>query len=113
MPPHHHEPARRTIGEVNELRRKNTAARTLRRSGPGRPATGAQSIRTFRLSDQFMAKLDSWAARQGNSRSEAIRRLVELGLAVIPCPPNGPGVRRARIRARRQDDRQVDARRQR
>jgi hypothetical protein len=83
MPPHHHEPARRTIGEVNELRRKN------------------------------MAKLDSWAARQGNSRSEAIRRLVELGLAVIPCPPNGPGVRRARIRARRQDDRQVDARRQR
>src|ERR1035437_5682565 len=50
----------------------------------GRPATGKAPSRTFRLSDEFMATLDGWAARQDDapSRSEAIRRLVELGLEV-------------------------------
>jgi len=53
-----------------------------KRPGAGRPATGAAPSRTFRLSDEFMATLDAWAARQDDtpSRSEAIRRLVELGL---------------------------------
>jgi hypothetical protein len=48
----------------------------------GRPATGKAPSRTFRLSDEFIAKLDTWAAEQddGPGRSEAIRRLVELGL---------------------------------
>jgi hypothetical protein len=38
--------------------------------------------RTFRLSDEFMASVDSWAACQEDQpgRSEAIRRLVEIGL---------------------------------
>jgi metal-responsive CopG/Arc/MetJ family transcriptional regulator len=41
-------------------------------------------VRTFRLSDEFMAQLDAWAARQADklSRSEAIRRLAEMGLTV-------------------------------
>jgi hypothetical protein len=49
---------------------------------PGRPATGKDPVRTFRLSDEFMARLDEWSARQPDkpSRSEAIRRLVEIGL---------------------------------
>jgi hypothetical protein len=36
----------------------------------------------MRLSDEFIATVDAWAARQDDmpSRSEAIRRLVELGL---------------------------------
>jgi metal-responsive CopG/Arc/MetJ family transcriptional regulator len=36
----------------------------------------------MRLSDDFMAKVDAFAAQQADtpSRSEAIRRLVELGL---------------------------------
>jgi metal-responsive CopG/Arc/MetJ family transcriptional regulator len=36
----------------------------------------------MRLSDEFIAKVDAWAAQQSDkpSRSEAIRRLVELGL---------------------------------
>jgi hypothetical protein len=36
------------------------------------------------LSDEFMAQIDAWAARQDDepSRSEAIRRLVEKGLKV-------------------------------
>jgi hypothetical protein len=53
-----------------------------RRPGSGRPATGKDPVRTMRLSDDFIAKVDGWAARQSDSpgRSEAIRRLVELGL---------------------------------
>src|SRR5258708_13497406 len=53
-----------------------------KRQGAGRPATGAAPSRTFRLSDEFMAALDAWAAQQSDepSRSEAIRRLGELGL---------------------------------
>jgi len=53
-----------------------------RRPGAGRPATGSDPSRTFRLSDEFMATLDAWSARQDDAptRSEAIRRLVELGL---------------------------------
>jgi len=49
---------------------------------PGRPATGKDPVRTFRLSDEFMACLDRWASRQPDkpSRSEAIRRLVEIGV---------------------------------
>src|SRR5258706_164834 len=48
----------------------------------GRPATGKAPSRTFRLSDEFMGKVDAWAAAQKDEprRSEAIRRLVELGL---------------------------------
>ena len=55
-----------------------------KRPGAGRPATGRDPSRTFRLSDEFMAALDTWSARQEDapSRSEAIRRLVELGLTI-------------------------------
>jgi hypothetical protein len=48
----------------------------------GRPATGKSPTRTPRLTDEFIAKVDVWANRQSDEpgRSEAIRRLVELGL---------------------------------
>jgi Ribbon-helix-helix protein, copG family len=51
-----------------------------KRPGAGRPATGSDPSRTFRLSDEFMAALDVWASKNGTTRSEAIRRLVEIGL---------------------------------
>jgi hypothetical protein len=53
-----------------------------KRPGAGRPATGKDPVRTMRLSDDFMAKVDAWASQQDDQpgRSEAIRRLVELGL---------------------------------
>ena len=56
--------------------------RTAGRRGPGRPATRHSPSRTFRLSEEFMANLDGWAARQKGhpTRSDAIRRLVEIGL---------------------------------
>ena len=39
-------------------------------------------LSTIRLSDRFVAKVDAWAAQQSEEigRSEAIRRLVEIGL---------------------------------
>jgi cytochrome c553 len=48
----------------------------------GRPATGNDPVRAMRLSDEFIAKVDAWAAQQPDEpgRSEAIRRLVERGL---------------------------------
>ena len=59
--------------------------RSIKKATPkrrGRPATGKDPTRTFRLSDQFIANVDAWAASQDDQpgRSEAIRRLVELGL---------------------------------
>jgi hypothetical protein len=54
-----------------------------KRLGSGRKPTGTDPARTFRLSDEFMARVDDWAAQQDDtpSRSEAIRQLVETGLA--------------------------------
>jgi hypothetical protein len=48
----------------------------------GRPATGNDPIRTFRMSDEKVAEIDAWAARQPDkpSRSEALRRLIDLGM---------------------------------
>jgi hypothetical protein len=52
------------------------------RPGSGRPATGKAPTRTLRLTDEFIANVDAWAASQDDDpgRSEAIRRLVEIGL---------------------------------
>ena len=64
-----------------------------RRPGSGRPATGKDPVRTMRLSDQFLASVDAWAAGQEDApgRSEAIRRLVEIGLSKSE-PPKQPKV---------------------
>jgi hypothetical protein len=50
----------------------------------GRPATGRDPIRTFRLSDEKVVEIDAWAARQPDkpSRSKALRRLIDLGMKV-------------------------------
>jgi hypothetical protein len=55
-----------------------------KRPRAGRPATGFDPVRTIRISNAVMAKVDSWASRQDDQpgRSEAFRRLVELGLSV-------------------------------
>jgi hypothetical protein len=52
----------------------------------GRPFTGVDNrdpVTAIRLSSEFRAAVDAWAARQDDQppRSEAIRRLVQLGLA--------------------------------
>jgi len=54
------------------------------RKRPGRPATGQDPVTAIRLSKEMRAAVDAWAAAQDDEpgRSEAIRRLVELGLRV-------------------------------
>jgi hypothetical protein len=48
----------------------------------GRPATGNDPVRSFRMPDELMDRIDTWSADQEDrpSRAEAIRRLVEIGL---------------------------------
>jgi hypothetical protein len=54
------------------------------KKGRGRPATGRDPVTAIRLSAELRATVDKWAAKQDDTpgRSEAIRRLVELGLTV-------------------------------
>jgi hypothetical protein len=48
----------------------------------GRPATGRDPVSAVRLPVELTSSVDAWAAKNEVSRSEAIRRLVELGLKV-------------------------------
>jgi hypothetical protein len=52
------------------------------RKRSGRPATGQDPVTAIRLSKELRETVDKWAGKQHDSpsRSEAIRRLVELGL---------------------------------
>jgi len=61
-----------------------TAKKNAVRKRPGRPATGQDPVTAIRLSKEMRAAVDAWAAAQDDEpgRSEAIRRLVELGLRV-------------------------------
>jgi Arc/MetJ-type ribon-helix-helix transcriptional regulator len=48
----------------------------------GRPATGKDPLTALRLPPRLTKEIEAWAAKQDDepNRSEAIRRLVELGL---------------------------------
>jgi len=51
----------------------------------GRPATGRDPVSAVRLPPELTAEIDAWAAKSGmTSRSDAIRKLVEMGLAGSP-----------------------------
>jgi hypothetical protein len=84
-----------------------------RRPGSGRKPTGVDPARTIRLSDEFLATVDTWAARQNDSptRSEAIRRLVELGLTGAKkfAAPSQETVAKAKKLAAEQIDRMGDS----
>jgi len=55
---------------------------SVKRKRPGRPATGTEPLYGVRIADALMKQIMAWAKSQGATRSEAIRRLVELGLTV-------------------------------
>jgi Ribbon-helix-helix protein, copG family len=46
----------------------------------GRPATGRDPVSAVRLPVELTMAVDKWAEDHDANRSEAIRRLVELGL---------------------------------
>lgn len=54
----------------------------------GRPATGKDPMIGARFAPSIVAEIDAWAekAGEGCTRSEAIRRLVELGLKLQRAP---------------------------
>jgi metal-responsive CopG/Arc/MetJ family transcriptional regulator len=69
-------------------------------------------VRAIRLSDEFMARVDAWAEKRDDKpgRSEAIRRLVELGLTVKARlkQPGSARAERAKEMAAKQLDQLVD-----
>jgi hypothetical protein len=82
-----------------------------KRPGAGRPATGTDPVRTIRLSDDLMTRIEAWSTLQRDEpgRSEAIRRLVELGLTVKrPKSPSPKAAARAAELAATTIDRRID-----
>ena len=67
------------------------------KKGGGRPATGRDPVTAIRLSKELRETVDRWADKQDDQpgRSEAIRRLVELGLTIKTTtrPVSKPGRR--------------------
>jgi hypothetical protein len=46
----------------------------------GRPATGRGTLISSRIPPAVVVLLDQWAVKNDTTRSDAIRRLVEIGL---------------------------------
>jgi hypothetical protein len=53
---------------------------SVKRKKRGRPATGTEPLYGIRVSDVLMREIMQWARSNGMTRSEAIRRLVKMGL---------------------------------
>jgi hypothetical protein len=53
---------------------------SVKRKKRGRPATGTEPLYGIRMADGLMKQIMEWGKANGATRSEAIRRLVELGL---------------------------------
>jgi hypothetical protein len=72
---------------------------TVHQKPRGRPATGRDPAVTIRLPEAVLASVEHWAMSQKDQppRSQAIRRLVELGLKVkTPAQPTGKPGRKLR-----------------
>jgi hypothetical protein len=72
---------------------------SVKRKKPGRPATGTEPLYGVRIGDALMKEITGWAKAEGASRSEAIRRLVEIGLTVRATKPKQAPLARA-VRAK-------------
>jgi hypothetical protein len=59
---------------------------SVKRKKVGRPPTGTEPLYGVRIADALMKQIMDWAKSQGATRSQAIRRLVELGLEVRTPP---------------------------
>ena len=56
---------------------------SVKRKKAGRPATGTEPLYGVRIADPLMKQIMDWAKAQGATRSEAIRRLIEIGLGSV------------------------------
>jgi Ribbon-helix-helix protein, copG family len=66
------------------------------RKKKGRPSTGQDPVMTVRLPPDLTRRINEWAKANGEeSRSEAMRKLLEHGLAT-PKPSRKPPSRRAK-----------------
>jgi Arc/MetJ-type ribon-helix-helix transcriptional regulator len=65
---------------------KESISVTPKKRGRGRPATGQDPTLTVRLPIDLRSAIETWAKQQKDrpSRSEAIRRLIEIALATKP-----------------------------
>jgi len=64
----------------------------------GRPATGRDPMVSSRIPEEVVSAIDQWAERYKTTRSDTIRRLVELGLKVT-TPANSVSKPGRRLRA--------------
>jgi hypothetical protein len=71
---------------------------TVKRKKAGRPATGTEPLYGVRISDELMRQIQKWGRENSATRSEAIRRLVELGLTVKKTAKRPSPVRAARAK---------------
>ena len=57
----------------------------MRKRKRGRPATGRDPVTAIRLPEDLRVRVEAWATKLADtpSRSEAIRRLIEIGLASV------------------------------
>src|SRR5580693_1550596 len=77
----------------------------------GRPATGRDPVSAVRLPAELTAAVDQWGEDHEANCSEAIRRLVEIGLNVKtpPRPASKPGAKlRAQELATKAIDKMID-----
>jgi hypothetical protein len=73
---------------------------SAKQKSAGRPATGITPMMGFRADPVIRAEIVRWAEKQPDipTLSEAIRRLVELGLTVRTKPQRAPAARAARAK---------------
>jgi hypothetical protein len=64
----------------------------------GRPATGRDPHVTSRMPPELIAEVEAWAVTNETSRSDAFRRLVEIGLTVKAKSKQAPVDRASRAR---------------
>jgi len=75
----------------------------------GRPATGRDPVTAIRLPEDLRVRVEAWAIKLSDtpSRSEAIRRLVEMGLASAR-PPIAKASRKTVARASKLAGQMID-----
>jgi hypothetical protein len=64
----------------------------------GRPATGRGLMVSSRIPEATVTTIDAWADQNETTRSDAIRRLVELGLTVRTRPKQSAPARAERAK---------------